>query len=615
MSTSPFPPVPVPEWRRESDLTRFYGLFPSPALARDIFNIVEGQRIETLIRAAYPGIRRDMDLIEAQTLERRDEMGMRVEDLPEVGQVIDALMVSTMSGDPPFDSMSPHVREAARGSIALLARALEEDASVGDTARITVDIYALIDDAMAAGRRGITDPFSDDAKERQPQKSDDDAGEQDIGDVEINPLDEYEPMEMPPFVPPVMEELVQQESNAPNQIEAEGIEGDKDKDGNKGDDAEAASPEEADNVMQAQQAAPGTTDEDTAAQKAEDAQEGEESGRGSDAEGDDDPESAGGETPDGAGLQVAQEEGEQAEDDLGEQTFMYDEWDLRIEDYRPSWCTLRETRSTREVPAFVAATFHEYGGVVTQIRRNFQLMRPERLRKMRFQSEGDDLDLDGLVEHVVDKRARVTPTDRVYIKRDKKDRDVTTAFLVDMSSSTDRKIDGRKRIIDIEKEGLLLMCEALEAIRDEYAIYGFSGNGRDDAQFYTVKELGERYDDRVRSRIGGIYGRSKTRMGPAIRHTTKRLMSVDSNVKLMILLTDGKPYDSDTYQDSAYAQADTQMALREARREKIHLFCVTVDQEGADYLPTMYSDANFVVIDDVRTLPQKLPQLYRRLTT
>ena len=467
---------------------------------------------------------------------------------------------------------------------------------------------------MAAGRRGITDPFSDDAKQRQPQKSDDSEGEQDIGDVDINPLDEYEPMEMPPFVPPVMEELVQQESDAQNQIEAQGTEGDKDKDGNKGDDTEAATQEEADKVMQAQQTAPGETDEDTAAQKAEDSQEGEESGRGSDAEGEDDPDSAGGQTPEGAGPQVAQED-EAAEEDLGEQTFMYDEWDHRIEDYRPSWCTLRETRSTREVPAFVAATFHEYGGVVTQIRRNFQLMRPERLRKMRFQSEGDDLDLDGLVEHVVDKRARITPTDRVYIKRDKKDRDVTTAFLVDMSSSTDRKIDGRKRIIDIEKEGLILMCEALEAIRDEYAIYGFSGNGRDDAQFYTVKELGERYDDRVRSRIGGIYGRSKTRMGPAIRHTTKRLMGVDSNVKIMILLTDGKPYDSDTYQDNAYAQADTQMALREARREKIHLFCVTVDQEGADYLPTMYSDANFVVIDDISTLPQKLPQLYRRLTT
>ena len=615
MSTSPFPAAPAADWRRESDLTKFYGLFPSPALARDLFNIVEGQRIEALIRLAYPGIRRDMDLIQAQTVERRAEMGGDPADLPDVGQVVDALMVSTMGAEPPFDHMSPHVREAAEGAIGLIDQVSVEGATVGDTARVTAEIYALIDDAMAAGRRGITDPFSDDAKERQPKKSDDSEGEQDIGDVDINPLDEYEPMEMPPFVPPVMEELVQQESDAQNQIEAQGTEGDKDKDGNKGEDTEAATQEEADKLMQAQQTAPGETDEDTAAQKADESDEGEESGRGSDAEGEDDPESAGGQTPEGAGPQVAQDDDADAEDDLGEQTFMYDEWDHRIEDYRPSWCTLRETRSTREVPAFVAATFHEYGGVVTQIRRNFQLMRPERLRKMRFQSDGDDLDLDGLVEHVVDRRAGITPTDRVYIKRDKKDRDVTTAFLVDMSSSTDRKIDGRKRIIDIEKEGLILMCEALEAIRDEYAIYGFSGNGRDDAQFYTVKELGERYDDRVRSRIGGIYGRSKTRMGPAIRHTTKRLMGVDSNVKIMILLTDGKPYDSDTYQDNAYAQADTQMALREARREKIHLFCVTVDQEGADYLPTMYSDANFVVIDDVSTLPQKLPQLYRRLTT
>jgi len=614
MSTSPFPAAPTAEWRRQSDLTLFYGLFPSPALARDLFNIIEGQRIETLIRLAYPGIRRDMDLIQAQTLERREEMGGDPADLPDVGQVVDALMVSTMGAEPPFDHMSPHVRTAAEGAIGLISQVEVEGATVGDTARVTAEIYALIDDALAAGRRGITDPFSDDAKERQPKKSEDSEGEQDIGDVDIKPLDEYEPMEMPPFVPPVMEELVQQESDAQNQIEAQGTEGDKDKDGNKGEDTEAATQEEADKVMQAQQTAPGQSEEDTAAQKADEGDEGEESGRGSDSEGEDDPESAGGQTPDSAGPQVGQDE-DAAEEDLGEQTFMYDEWDHRIEDYRPSWCTLRETRSTREVPAFVAATFHEYGGVVSQIRRNFQLMRPERLRKMRFQSEGDDLDLDGLVEHVVDRRARITPTDRVYIKRDKKDRDVTTAFLVDMSSSTDRKIDGRKRIIDIEKEGLILMCEALEAIRDEYAIYGFSGNGRDDAQFYTVKELGERYDDRVRSRIGGIYGRSKTRMGPAIRHTTKRLMGVDSNVKIMILLTDGKPYDSDTYQDNAYAQADTQMALREARREKIHLFCVTVDQEGADYLPTMYSDANFVVIDDISTLPQKLPQLYRRLTT
>ncbi len=617
MSTreSPFPTAPAEAaWRRESDLTKFYGMFPASALARDIFNIVEGQRIEAIIRRAYPGIRRDLDLIQEQTLLRRAETGTSSADLPEVGQVIDALMVSTMAGEPPFSEMAPHVRQASEGAIALLADIGDEGATVADTARVTARIYGMIDEVMQAGRRGITQPFSEEAMQQQASTPDDSPdGDRDAGDVEVNALDEYRPLEMPPFVPPVMEELVQPESLAQDQIEAEGAEGDPDKDGGKGEDAEAESLEAADNVMHAQQA-PDGEEEDGLAQKSDTDTDMDESGRGSDAEGEDSPDSPGGMTPETPGPVVAQGEDE-VEEDMGTQVFMYDEWDHRIEDYRPSWCTLRETRSTREVPAFVAATFHEFGGVVTQIRRNFQLMRPERMRKMRFQTEGDDLDLDGLVEHVVDRRARITPTERVYIKRDKKDRDVTTAFLVDMSSSTARKIDNRKRVIDIEKEGLLLMCEALEAIRDEYAIYGFSGNGRDDAQFYTVKELGERYDDRVRSRIGGIYGRSKTRMGPAIRHTTKRLMGVDSNVKIMILLTDGKPYDSDTYQDNAYAQADTQMALREARREKIHLFCVTVDQEGADYLPQMYSDANFVVIDDVRTLPQKLPQLYRRLTT
>ena len=102
-------------------------------------------------------------------------------------------------------------------------------------------------------------------------------------------------------------------------------------------------------------------------------------------------------------------EPEADEEDLGEQVFHYDEWDHKIEDYRPAWCMLTEHRQTRTQEGFVAATFHEFGGIVTQIRRNFQLMRPEALRKMRHQEDGDDLDTDGLVEYVVERRARAPP--------------------------------------------------------------------------------------------------------------------------------------------------------------------------------------------------------------
>ena len=585
-----------------SELSRFYALFPHPKLAMDLFTIVEGYRVDARLRTSYPGIRKDMRLVSEAALERRTPLG----ELPEIPSMVEALVRHALGATLNPDELAPQAREQVAEAIGVLEEVAAPERTVAHSAEVTARLYELLDDYVSRRRNDERRsdpgdvPSSDgdrptqhDAEEMQEQQG--------------SGITEYDQVEMPPFMTPVLEELMRRpdlpESDTPGDREVE----------REGTDPTGET-EPVEKQMEAGQTSPdGQSQEGDQASKGDSAEDQDDAGVGSDS---DSPEESqgGGETPEGVGPQIAQP-GEEPEEDLGEQVFHYDEWDHRIEDYRPAWCTLREQRSTRTQEAFVAATFHEFGGIVTQIRRNFQLMRPERLRKMRFQAEGDDLDLDGLVEHVVDRRARVTPTERVYIKRDKKDRDVTTAFLIDMSSSTDRKIDGRKRIMDIEKEGLLLMCEALEAIRDEYAIYGFSGNGRDDCQFYVVKELGERYDDRVKARIGGIYARQKTRMGPAIRHATKRLMSVDSNVKLMILVTDGKPYDSDTYQDNAYAQEDTKMALREARREKIHLFCVTVDKEGADYLPHMYSDANFVIIDDVRTLPQKLPQLYRRLTT
>ena len=547
-----------------------------------------------------------MALIQGASADRRPALAT----LSDAQAIVEGLLQHSLGMESDLSGLASATQALIQESIALLVGVEAAEARVGDAATLTGDLYALIDEGLAdPGRQMMPrdEGSTDDVPPPPPAGPDGDP-------PPSSGIEDYEQLELPPFMTPVMEQLVRPPSDAPVKREAEQAEGQPEGRGDKQPGEESAA-DEADKTMSTSEAQAGQGSPDDVAQQSssagdDDAPPGAADGRSDDAEG------SGSDSPTQVGLaDVPQVEAEVVEEDLGQKVFHYDEWDHKIEDYRPAWCTLTEHRQTRTQEGFVAATFHEFGGIVTQIRRNFQLMRPEALRKMRYQEDGDDLDTDGLVEYVVDRKARVSPTPRVYIKREKRDRDVTTAFVVDMSSSTDRKIDGRKRIIDIEKEALLLMCEALEAIRDEYAIYGFSGSGREECEFYVVKELGERYDDRVKARIGGIYARQKTRMGPAIRHAARRLAAADSNVKLMILLTDGKPYDSDTYQDNAYAQEDTKMALREARREKIHLFCVTVDREGADYLPHMYSDANFVVVDDVRTLPQKLPQLYRRLTT
>ena len=80
----------------------------------------------------------------------------------------------------------------------------------------------------------------------------------------------------------------------------------------------------------------------------------------------------------------------------------------------------------------------------------------------------------------------------------------------------------------------------------------------------------------------------------------------------MILLSDGKPLDKEY--SGQYAIEDTRMALMEARKAGIHTFCITIDQEAADYLPKMYKHSNWIVLDDVNKLPVKISKIYGRLT-
>ena len=71
-----------------------------------------------------------------------------------------------------------------------------------------------------------------------------------------------------------------------------------------------------------------------------------------------------------------------------------------------------------------------------------------------------------------------------------------------LSGSTSRQIDGR-RVIDVEKEALVLLCEALEAIGDQYAIYGYSSRGRRHVDFVVLKDFDDPIN-RSSSRIGGM---------------------------------------------------------------------------------------------------------------
>jgi nitric oxide reductase activation protein len=330
----------------------------------------------------------------------------------------------------------------------------------------------------------------------------------------------------------------------------------------------------------------------------------------------------------------------QSDDDAGPltanqaDTFIYDEWDEAAGGYRSRWCKLYEKVMPAGDLNFYRDTLLNYAGLARQIRREFELAAPELHHKEKRLPDGSDHDLDAAIEAMTDLRIGVSPSEKIFWRNHKAERDVAVAFLLDMSGSTGEAI-GRtpnasqsagvaesherapRRIIDVEKEAIVLMIDALETIGDRYGVFGFSGHGRDNVEFFVIKDIDEEFSPEVAKRIGRAGPLHATRMGPAIRHATSKLRRQQTRSRFLFLISDGRPQDRGYSQESAekaYAVQDTRMALIEARRDGIQPFCLTVDKEGNDYLRTMMEDFSYEVLADVNELPLRLPQLYRRLT-
>ena len=288
--------------------------------------------------------------------------------------------------------------------------------------------------------------------------------------------------------------------------------------------------------------------------------------------------------------------------------FLYDEWDCTRRAHRRRWCAVREREIQPDYAStFVGDTLHKYRGHIKSLRRSFEALRDE-YRVLKKQPDGESLDFDALVEAIADVRSGMEMTSRIYRKAHRVERDIAVILMVDMSGST-------KGWINIaQREALILLAEALSSLDDRYAIYGFSGNTRKRCEIYKIKTFEETYDEEIRARIAAIEPKDYTRMGVTIRHLSHLLDDITARTKLLITLSDGKPDDYDTYHGE-YGIEDTRMALFEARQRGIHPFCITIDEEARDYLPHMYGDSSYVLIDNIDKLPYRISEIYRGLTS
>lgn len=289
----------------------------------------------------------------------------------------------------------------------------------------------------------------------------------------------------------------------------------------------------------------------------------------------------------------------------------YPEWDYRGACYRSPGAIVHVARCALGDQRWVDATIASHASVLENIRRRFEMLRAQRV-KLRRQLDGDEIDLAAYIEAYADFRAGLPFGQALYQQRRTSRRDVAATLLIDASGSTDAWISADKRVIDVEREALLLVCLALESLGEPYSVTAFSGEGPRGVVVRHLKGFAERYGNEVARRIAALEPEHFTRAGAAIRHATAGLMKQSARHRLLLLLSDGKPNDVDLY-DGRYGVEDMRQAISEAKMQGVFPFCLTIDRHAASYLPQMFGIHQYALLTHPDRLPLVLLDWMKRL--
>ncbi len=591
----------------QSDIDRFAGLFPEPDLAQDLFNLLEDFRIESILKREYPALGEDIAAMNRHmTAKRRSPGKMTNPKQRTVEMIAQSLMAGKSFNDPADPAVS-----ILRNAQVLFLTLQRPEADVQESARAASGVYFMIDEAFKEAYRAVkpmSKPLDQDmvsqnigsfgrtSQQIQNRLQGRQSSQRSPSGTQVEAQSNAESDTTPTQTRPGSENVAQRSHqtgreqrsfrgpSSGGKQEAGDAEHPQEEAGGADPSMKFDSPEKIERLLRAVYQEKGITPKEIERRLETLSQNDVYLFLRS--------------------LEASLDKKTELQSERG--TSLYAEWGEDLNDYRSNWARIREQTHAGTSLAFYRETTDRHAGLLKKIRREFQMLKPEGFTRLKRQYDGDDIDLDAVVEFLVDRKAGISPSEKNYTLIQKRRRDIAVAFLIDMSRST------KGATIEREKESLIIMSEALHEVGDAFAIYGFSGDNRDNVDYYRIKDFDDFYDDKVKKRISAIEDHFENRDGTAVRHTISKLRKRPERTKMIILLSDGKPVDKEY--SGTYAIEDTRMALKEAQHFGIKTFCITVDRAAAEYLPRMYSHSSWTVIDDVVKLPEKITRIYRMLT-
>jgi nitric oxide reductase NorD protein len=289
--------------------------------------------------------------------------------------------------------------------------------------------------------------------------------------------------------------------------------------------------------------------------------------------------------------------------------FAYHEWDESRRLYKPDFCKIFYANHLEKDASFTQNILAKNKSVLQQMRKKAErYLTDYHVKKRLF--NGDEPDLDAVVEAFVDIQTGHTPSENVYYAKRKKNKDIAILILTDTSLSTDG-FSNNRRILDVEKEALILASEVWSQMDLMFQIDTFSSRTHNFCTYTTVKAFHENWAQ-AKDKVGSVKSVGYTRMGPALRHATYILSQLKVETKWILLISDGKPNDFDRYEGN-YGIHDVKQAIREATTQGIHVSAIAIESDARYYLPKMFGNGGYTILQHPNQLPEALTKFYINL--
>jgi nitric oxide reductase NorD protein len=287
----------------------------------------------------------------------------------------------------------------------------------------------------------------------------------------------------------------------------------------------------------------------------------------------------------------------------------YPEWNFSHRKYKQGYCKVYPSRTTDENITYYTKTLKSNARILRNLKKRFAQM-DNALEVVRRQPSGDDFDIDAVTDMYSDLVAKHTPDEKIYLSKRKRKKDLSILFLLDLSLSSDGYIGGNK-VLDIEKQVVIILGEALNDSQVEFEIAGFSSKTRNYCSYINIKSFSETWA-KGKHHVGAVEPSGYTRIGPALRHAGVRLKQQATRKKWLVLLSDGKPNDYDTY-EGKYGVQDVKQALRELNAEDINTYAVAIEDQARYYLPQMFGQNHYSILSSPVEMIQSLAKLYEKI--